>query len=84
MYQSALQLLSALESFRTEVNGLHQHLRGELTIGLTDNLVTLPHMRITHALAQLKERGPDVQIQIRMIAPTKSSKACSTGACTSA
>ena len=48
----------------------HQHLRGELTIGLTDNLVTLPHMRITHALAQLKERGPDVQIQIRMIAPT--------------
>jgi len=45
--------------------GLHQHLRGELTIGLTDNLVTLPHMRITHALAQLKERGPDVQIQIR-------------------
>ncbi|WP_413793913.1 MULTISPECIES: LysR family transcriptional regulator [unclassified Pseudomonas] len=71
VYQSALQLLSALESFRTEVNGLHQHLRGELTIGLTDNLVTLPHMRITHALAQLKERGPDVQIQIRMIAPNE-------------
>ena len=54
VYQSALQLLSALESFRTEVNGLHQHLRGELIIGLTDNLVTLPHMRITHALAQLR------------------------------
>ena len=71
LYQSALQLLSALESFRTEVNGLHQHLRGELIIGLTDNLVTLPHMRITHALAQLKERGPDVQIQIRMIAPNE-------------
>ena len=69
VYQSVLQLLGALESFRTEVNGLHQHLRGELTIGLTDNLVTLPHMRITHALAQLKERGPDVQIHIRMIAP---------------
>lgn len=28
-------------------------------------------MRITHALAQLKERGPDVQIQIRMIAPNE-------------
>ena len=63
--------MSALESFRTEVNGLHQHLRSELIIGLTDNLVTLPHMRITHALAQLKERGPDVQIQIRMIAPNE-------------
>src|SRR3989338_5582197 len=51
VYQSALQLLGALESFRTEVNGLHRHLRGELNIGLTDNLVTLPHMRITHALS---------------------------------
>lgn len=71
VYQSSLQLLSALESFRTEVNGLHRHLRGELNIGLTDNLVTLPHMRITHALSHLKERGPDVLINIRMIAPNE-------------
>ncbi|MES2820499.1 MAG: LysR family transcriptional regulator [Pseudomonadota bacterium] len=69
VYQSALQVLGALESFRTEVNGLHRHLRGELNIGLTDNLVTLPHMRITHALARLKERGPEVRIQIRMTPP---------------
>ncbi|WP_017937431.1 LysR family transcriptional regulator [Zestomonas thermotolerans] len=71
VYNSALQLLSALESFRTEVNGLHRHLRGELNIGLTDNLVTLPHMRITHALARLKERGPDVRINIRMVPPSE-------------
>ncbi|GAC1030236.1 LysR family transcriptional regulator [Pseudomonas sp. No.21] len=71
VYQSSLQLLSALESFRTEVNGLHQHLRGELNIGLTDNLVTLPHMRITHALSRLKERGPDVVINIRMTPPSE-------------
>lgn len=71
VYQSSLQVLGALENFRTEVNGLHQHLRGELNIGLTDNLVTLPHMRITHALAQLKERGPDVRINIHMIAPSQ-------------
>lgn len=71
VYQSSLQLLSALESFRTEVNGLHLHLRGELNIGLTDNLVTLPHMRITHALARLKERGPEVRIQIRMTPPSE-------------
>jgi DNA-binding transcriptional LysR family regulator len=71
VYHSSLQVLGALENFRTEVNGLHQHLRGELNIGLTDNLVTLPHMRITHALAQLKERGPDVRINIHMIAPSQ-------------
>lgn len=71
VYQSTQQLLAALESFRTEVNGLHQHLRGELNIGLTDNLVTVPHMRITHALARLKERGPAVRIHIRMTPPSE-------------
>lgn len=69
VYQSALQLLGAIESFRSEVNGLHRNLRGELNIGLTDNLVTVPHMRITNALAQLKQQGPDVQINIRMTPP---------------
>jgi len=71
VYHSTQQLLAALESFRTEVNGLHQHLRGELNIGLTDNLVTVPHMRITHALARLKERGPDVRVHIRMTPPSE-------------
>ena len=71
VYQSTLQLLAALESFRTEVNGLHQHLRGELNIGLTDNLVTIPHMRITNALARLKAQGPDVRIHIRMTPPSE-------------
>ncbi|WP_263140568.1 LysR family transcriptional regulator [Pseudomonas sp. RIT-PI-AD] len=69
VYQAALRVLGALETFRTEVNGLHRHLRGELNIGLTDNLVTVPHMRITHALARLKEQGPEVRIQIRMTPP---------------
>ena len=71
VYQATLQMLAALESFRTEVNSLHQQLRGELNIGLTDNLVSLPHMRITHALAKLKQRGPEVKINIRMIAPSE-------------
>jgi DNA-binding transcriptional LysR family regulator len=71
VYQSSMQLLAALESFRTEVNGLHQHLRGELNIGLTDNLVTIPHMLITNALSRLKERGPDVRINIRMTTPSE-------------
>jgi DNA-binding transcriptional LysR family regulator len=71
VHQASQQLLAALESFRTEVNGLHRHLRGTLNIGLTDNLVTVPHMRITHALAELKARGPDVRLHIRMTPPSE-------------
>lgn len=71
VYQSALQLLAAVEGFRTQVNGLHAQLKGELNIGITDNLVTMPEMHITHALNALKERGPDVRINIRMIPPSE-------------
>lgn len=70
VYESTLQLLAAVEGFRTRVNGLHAQLKGELNIGITDNLVTMPEMHITDALSALKERGPEVRINIRMIPPS--------------
>ncbi|MDR9439300.1 MAG: LysR family transcriptional regulator [Halomonas sp.] len=69
VYEAGLTLLASLETFRTEVNGLHENLRGELNIGITDNLVSMPEMHITHALATLKGRGPEVRINIAMEAP---------------
>ncbi|WP_168014762.1 LysR family transcriptional regulator [Halomonas salinarum] len=69
VYEATLQLLAATEGFRTRVNSLHAWLKGELNIGITDNLVTMPQMHITDSLSALKERGPDVQINIRMIPP---------------
>lgn len=69
VYQATLQLFSALEDFRTQVNSLHQQLKGQLNIGITDTLVTMPKMKITQALSRLKQRGPEVKINIRMIPP---------------
>lgn len=69
VYEATLQLLAATEGFRTRVNSLHAWLKGELNIGITDNLVTMPDMHITHSLSALKARGPDVHINIRMIPP---------------
>ncbi|WP_431023774.1 LysR family transcriptional regulator [Halomonas sp. H5] len=71
VYEAVLQLLAAVEGFRTRVNGLHAWLKGELNIGITDNLVTMPEMHITHALSALKARGPEVRINIRMIPPSE-------------
>lgn len=70
VYESTLRLLAAVEGFRTRVNGLHSQLKGELNIGITDNLVTMPEMQITDALSALKERGPEVRLNIRMIPPS--------------
>ncbi|MGK0249969.1 MAG: DNA-binding transcriptional LysR family regulator [Oleispira sp.] len=71
VYQSALQLLSSLETFKSQINAINTELKGELNIGITDNMVTIPQMRITQALSTLKHRAPDVIINIRMIPPNE-------------
>lgn len=71
VYQSALQLLSSIENFRTEMNAINTALVGELNIGITDNLVTMEKMRVTKALSALKHRAPEVSINIRMIPPNE-------------
>ncbi len=71
VYELTLQLLASLEDFRTQVNALHAQLKGDLNIGITDNLVTMPHMRITNSLAILKDKGPGVRVHIRMIPPNE-------------
>ncbi len=69
VYQAALQTLSALDDFRTQVNTLHASLKGDLKIGMTDNLVSSQHMLVTEALRRLKTRGPEVRIHVRMTPP---------------
>ncbi len=69
VYQASLQLLASLETFKSQVNAINRELRGELNIGITDNLVSIPRMRVTRAISALKEQGPEVIINIRMIPP---------------
>ncbi|MDH5736679.1 MAG: LysR family transcriptional regulator [Gammaproteobacteria bacterium] len=69
VYRAVLQLLSALEDFKTQVNSIHAQLKGELNIGITDNLVTMPRMKVTRALSALKKEGPEVRINIKMSHP---------------
>ncbi|MBY4679075.1 LysR family transcriptional regulator [Marinobacterium arenosum] len=71
VYDASLQLFTSLESFRSEIHSIHRQLKGELAIGITDNLVSMPRMRITYALRSLKQQGPEVNIRIRMISPTE-------------
>ncbi|CAN0579216.1 unnamed protein product, partial [Ectocarpus sp. 12 AP-2014] len=61
-----LTLLTALETFKSDVNALHQTIKGELNIGITDNLVTLPAMHVTNALAELSAPEHDVTLHIHM------------------
>ncbi len=71
VYDAVLQLLASMEGFRTRVNAIHAQLKGEFNIGITDNLVTMHHMRITDALTRLKQQGPEVRINISMLPPSE-------------
>jgi DNA-binding transcriptional LysR family regulator len=62
-------VLTAIEGFRSEVNEMHQQLRGDLNIGIVNNLVTQPKMRITRALKAVRAQGPGVKINLSMSTP---------------
>src|SRR5690606_997745 len=51
--RASAAMMAAIEDFRSEINLMHKRLRGELNIGLMNNLVTQPRMRITAALREL-------------------------------
>ena len=75
VYQAVLQLLASLEDFKTQVNSINAQLKGELNIGITDNLVTMHHhMRVTNSLAALKQCGSEVRTNIRMMPPAEIEK----------
>ena len=80
VYEAGLQLMTSLENFRTQVNAIHAELKGELAIGITNNLVTMKHMKVTHALQRLKKQGPEIQVQIRMIPPNEIERSVLDGA----
>lgn len=60
-------MMAAIEQFRLQVNQMHKQLRGDLNIGIINNLVTQPRMKITHALEKLHEVGPDIRLNISMM-----------------
>ncbi|MEB3754988.1 LysR family transcriptional regulator [Acinetobacter sp. MD2(2019)] len=64
-------LFTSLEDFRQSVNQVHQHLKGELNIGIINNLVTQPQMKITAALSALSDASREVQIHLSMSTPSE-------------
>lgn len=67
VYLAALSLLSSHQEFQQRINSIHSELKGDLSIGITDCLITLPRMYITDSLKALKQQAPNVKINIEMV-----------------
>ncbi|WP_298232883.1 LysR family transcriptional regulator [uncultured Azohydromonas sp.] len=65
VYEGALRLLEALDSFRTDVRDLHAELVGTLSLGLFDKTVTNPQARIGQAIRDFRRLAPAVLLDVK-------------------
>lgn len=72
-------LFASVETFRQQVNQMHRQLRGTFNLGIINNLVTQPMMRLTHALETLRRQGPDIHISLTMTTPSEIERAVMEG-----
>lgn len=67
IYQSTLRVLGAISELRSDVHNLHQRLTGSLQLALFDKTATNPDAHIAEAIGALRERAPEVAIEIRVL-----------------
>lgn len=79
VYDVTLQLLNSMDAFRNQINTIHSNLKGELNIGITDNLITIYHSKIVKSLQRFKRGSPQVIINIRIMPTNEIEKAVLNG-----
>lgn len=67
IYQSTLRVLGAISELRSDVHNLHQRLTGSLQLALFDKTATNPDARIASAIGKLRDRAPEVAVEIRVL-----------------
>ena len=69
IYDASTELLSAIETFESQVVDTHRNISGHLVIAIFDNTSTNPSTRFSDAVAEFDETAPNVSLEIH-IAPT--------------
>ena len=64
VHEASSRLMSAIESFQSDVEDVHQRLTGHLSIALFDKMVTNPQAKLSHAIKLFDQLAPRVTIEI--------------------
>ncbi|MGY8871643.1 MAG: LysR substrate-binding domain-containing protein [Pseudomonadales bacterium] len=75
IYEAIQELVIDLEKFRANVNAVHSHLIGEVTLGLTDNMLTDPNSPVVEILGAFHQQEPGVKINLQVAAPNEVERA---------
>ncbi|MET4733041.1 DNA-binding transcriptional LysR family regulator [Thalassospira sp. MBR-102] len=71
IYNEAIKLFAAEDSFRAEVGAIRGSLVGELRVGVVDAVVENPNCALDLALAAFNERAPDVHVTLLIVSPNQ-------------
>ena len=66
IYQGTVQMLNAIESFRTDVQEMHAEPTGTLSVGLFDKTATNPQAHIGEAIRRFRRQAPGAMIDVVM------------------
>ncbi|MBT4889125.1 MAG: LysR family transcriptional regulator [Rhodospirillales bacterium] len=68
VYEAALRLLAALDTFRSEVNEVHRQMTGNLSVAMFDKTTTNPACKISDTIFQFDELAPEVTLDVYVAA----------------
>lgn len=68
VYEAALRLLAAIDTFRSEVDEVHRQMTGNLSIAMFDKTATNPASRISDAIRFFEQRAPEVTLDVYVAA----------------
>ena len=66
--EASARLLSAINSFQSDIDKVHQRLSGHLSLALFDKTVTNPQARLPEAITLFDDIAPSVTIEIHAVA----------------
>ena len=66
VYEAALSLLSATESFRTRLHDIHHQLGGDLHVALFEKTISNPQARIASAIARFHRQVPSARLHLHV------------------
>ncbi|WP_299597435.1 LysR family transcriptional regulator [uncultured Microbulbifer sp.] len=69
LYQAILELDGHLASFKSQVNAIQSQLTGKLRVILPDDALAMPQLDLPATIARLRERAPQLQLDIQLAAP---------------
>ncbi|QIL90398.1 LysR family transcriptional regulator [Microbulbifer sp. SH-1] len=69
LYQAILELDGHLASFKSQVNAIQSQLTGRLRVILPDDALAIPQLNLPATIARLRERAPQLQLEIKLAAP---------------